>query len=73
MSNREHAVRELAALIKADLAVSGARTVAEYKSALNEAIASLLSKPRIEVLELSEADKRARKMTVRLHGPRLPG
>lgn len=73
MSERDYAVRELAALLEADLKASGAKTAAEIKTALDEAVLSLMSPPRLEVVEPSEADKRERRMTVRLFGPRLPG
>lgn len=73
MSERDYAVRELAALLEADLKASGAKTVVEAQAALNEALWSLMSPPRLEVVGPSEADKRDRKMTVRLIGPKLPG
>ncbi|WP_345820546.1 hypothetical protein ABC766_00440 [Methylobacterium fujisawaense] len=73
MSERDYAVRELAALLEADLKASGAKTVGEAQAVINEALWSLMSPPHLEVVELSEADKRDRKMTVRLIGPKLPG
>lgn len=73
MSERDYAFRELAALLEADLKASGAETVGEAQAVLNGALWSLMSPPRLEVVEPSDADKRERKMTVRLIGPRLPG
>lgn len=72
MQDDDHAIRELAALLEADVKASGARTVAETKAALAASVRSLMSPAGVEVIAPSEDDKAKRLMTVRLTMPKLP-
>lgn len=73
MESDDHFTRDLAALLSADLAASGAHTVGELEAALVASVGSLLSSPSVEVLPPSEEDKAMRLMSVRLAATKLPG
>lgn len=64
---------DLAAIIKADLIASGAKTPLELKEALAASFQSLLDKPEVEVVAQSQEGKAGPLISVRAILPKLPG